>query len=190
MRVEFDFNKEDLINFNMHYFDTSNLIKKSLLKSRIMGTLIFIIVPFILRNSRLDIPNIVWFVTFWGIAILWFMFLPRISKNKFRNAVSQTATENKDNKYMWGKKIVELREDSIMVKGEAQETFTDYSSIINVVSTENAVYLYNSTASAIIVPSKAFKSSSEKEDFINLAKAKITVKEEAPKNLFEKITNL
>ena len=55
MKLTYNLTEEDYINFNMSYAETSDTVKKSMLRARITGPVMFLLLPFVLRNVT-DIP--------------------------------------------------------------------------------------------------------------------------------------
>ena len=184
MQINFNFTKEQFINFNMHYYETSKVIQNSLLKQRLIGPIIYMIVPFVIAKKS-DIPFIYWLVSFGIVSVLWFFFLPKYTKFRYKKTVEKLLNEKSEK--IFGEKEFILGDEYILVKGEFQETKTEYDSIVDIMQTDEDLYLYTSSSSAIIFPKSAFKDETQKQEFLDKLYSKVSLpeKEQTKKGIFE-----
>lgn len=174
MQFKFNFTKDDFVDFNMNYFENSSVIQKSILKSRILGPVLFMMLPFVLQKLD-NSPLTYWLVVFAITSILWIIFIPKYSKYRYKKAVKKLVNQKMDN--IFGEKELFLKDDCILIKGEFAESQTLYDAIINVEEREKAIYLYNTSASAIIIPKLAFENVEMKNEFLNFINSKVIVQE-------------
>lgn len=188
MKIAFDFTEQDYIDFNMHYYETSPTMRRSLNKSRIAGTLICFMMPFVAKDfGRVPFPYLMGGLGIMGI--LWFFFFPSRLQKLYLKQIKKMLQE-KPNTF-FGPKTLELRDDGIMVKGDAQESLNTYSSISQMYEHKGSIYLYNSAVSALIIPASAFSSSSERQAFLDALRPRLTLKEEATSNrIFSKLEKM
>lgn len=186
MKLYFNFTEEQYIDFNMHYYKTSKVIQKSILKSRILGPVLFMVIPFVMPKPS-GLAAYIQFIVPAIISVLWFFFIPKYSKSRYSKAVKKMLRE-RDNS-IFGKKELLLSDENILIKGEFQETKTDFSSIIDIQESDKAIYLFIAAASAIIIPNEAFESQAQKQEFLDKIYSKVTIKKqtENKKSIFDKM---
>lgn len=188
MKLSFELTEQDYIDFNLHYFDTSPTMRRSHNKSRLAGTLLFFVLPPVLRNMT-DIPFWYWMTTLGIAGILWFFYFPKMMKRLYTKQIRKLLKEQKN--YFIGKKTLELTSDGILTKGEDGESTVLYSSISKLQQHNGAIYLYNSAVSAIIIPADAFLSEKERNDFLNNITPHLNLEpESAGGSLFDKLSKM
>lgn len=170
MKLEFNLTEQDYIDFNLYHFDHSKSIQHAHNKSRFGAAIAYLALPFVLVNVT-EIPFAWWMTTFSIVAIVWILLFPS-SMKKFYTKQIKKVLQEKNNSF-FGKKILELRDDGVMTKGDSDETMTSYHSISQIAESNGNLYLYNSSVSAIIVPASAFSSSDERKAFIETLRPRI-----------------
>ena len=188
MKLTYNLTEEDYINFNMSYAETSDTVKKSMQRARVTGPIMFLLLPFVLRNVT-DIPFAYWMVLFGIAAVAWFFLLPVFIKKSTIRQIKKMLKE-KGNNFL-GPKVLELMPNGIMTKGLDDETMTSYSAVEDITQYKGGVYIYTSSISAIMVSPSAFESGQHREDFIQELRARTQFKPKASKqSIYDKLDNL
>ena len=189
MRLEYNLSAQDYINFNLSYAETSPTVKKSMMRARITGPIMFLIMPFVMKNVS-NIPFAYWMVLFSLTAIGWFFLMPYSIKRRTIKQVHQMLLE-KGNNFL-GHKVLELQPNGIMTKGMEDETLTSYKSVEDVTQYQGGVYIYTSSVSAIMISPEAFRSEAHRQEFLQELYAKINIKpkSQAKKSIFDKLDDL
>lgn len=109
-----------------------------------------------------------------AIAPLWSFFpfvLLLLSLRRFGVAalVKRSLGEG-PNKGILGPKRVRISPESLQEAGEFQTTATEWAAIQKIAVTPLALYLYNSSVSAFIVPRRCFPNDAAFEEFVRLAR--------------------
>lgn len=189
MKLDYTLTEEDYINFNLSFAQTSDTVRKSMLRGRIAGPIMFLILPFVLKNVS-DIPFAYWMTIFAALALIWFLFLPRLITHNTIKQVRKMLKE-KGNNFL-GPKTLELRPDGIRTKGIDGETITPYSAVEDVSQYKGGVFIYTGSFSAIMINPGAFHSDQERESFIQEIQSKSRGKKTIPakKSIFDKLDDL
>ena len=188
MKLDYKLTEEDYINFNFSYAETSDQLKKSMLRARITGPIMFLVLPFIMKNVS-SIPFIYWMGLFSLVAAAWFFLLPGLIRKKTIKQIRKMLSE-KGNNFL-GPKTLELRPDGIMTKGVEGESLTVYSAIEDITEYKGGVYIYTSSISAIMINPGAFSSDQERQDFVNVLRSKTNIKPKAgKKSIFDKLDDI
>lgn len=167
MILEYEFNKQDYIDYNLYHIHNSPTLKKSLFIQRFIVPIIFLVFPLLLQFIGDDIPFWYWSVLFSITFILWIIFFPRIHEKTMIKRVSKLLNEGKNNN-IFGKHMLSISDDGIYGKTEASES--KWKHVEKVVETENHILVYVSSISAIIVPKRAFSSNEQKGRFLDEVK--------------------
>lgn len=188
MKLTYNLTEEDYINFNMSYAETSDTVKKSMQRARVTGPIMFLLLPFVLRNVT-DIPFAYWMGLFGIAAVAWFFLLPVFIKKSTIRQIKKMLKEKSNN--FLGAKVLELMPNGIMTKGVDDETMTSYSAVEDITQYKGGVYIYTSSISAIMVSPSAFESDQARNDFINELRARTQFKPKAAKqSIYDKLDHL
>lgn len=188
MKLVYNLTEQDYINFNMSYAETSDTLKKSMLRARITGPVMFLLLPFVLKNVT-DIPFTYWMILFGIVAAAWFFLLPVFIQKNTVKQIKKMLRE-KGNNFL-GDKVLELRPDGIMTKGVEDETITSYKAVEDITQYKGGVYIYTSSISAIMISPGAFESDQHRNEFIKELMAKTHIRPKASKkSIYDKIDNL
>lgn len=171
MKVEYELNKQDYIDFNIYHSKNSDAIKKSLFVQRYFIPIIFLIIPFFITKA-IDIPLWYWISIFSLTAVLWVVFYPKHFVSSITKMASKMVNEGK-NKDLLGKHIVTVDEQGLIDKSENGENKIYWSGVERIASTEKHFFIYVSSISACIVPKNSFKNEGEKVVFFQFVNGMI-----------------
>ncbi len=188
MRLEYTLTEDDYINLNFSYAESSASMKKSMRRARITGPVMFLILPFVMKNVS-SISFIYWMGIFSIAAAGWFFLLPGIIKKNTVKQIKKMLAE-KDKGFL-GQKVLELRPEGIMTKGTDEETMTSYNTVEDITEYKGGVYIYTSSISAIMISPGAFASDKDRKDFLDELKSKTNIKPKpAKKSIYDKIDSM
>lgn len=88
MDIEFELLEKDYINFNIDHAKKSSSLKKSILSQRILGPIVFMLIPFILRLYT-SIPLSYWLTIFAIASVLWVIFIRSILTGKWEEELKR-----------------------------------------------------------------------------------------------------
>lgn len=164
MKIEFELNKQDYINFNLNHLRHSDELKRTIAKQRYVIPVIYLTIPFILDRFA-AIPLWYGLTIFSVLAVIWAAFYPQYYKWRVARLVSKMIDEG-NNIGMLGKRCISLTEAGIVDTGESDESKTNWESVESIEETEEYIYVYNSAISAYLIPKRSFSSISEQESFL------------------------
>lgn len=170
MKIDYELKKEDYIKFNVDHMERTPSIKKTLFTQRYILPIMFLIVPFVMGNTK-DVSFWYWIIMSATFYIVWAVFYQKYIRWNIGRNVGKLVDEEKDSE-MLGHHSILLNEDVMIEKSSLNESKTEYSTIQDIVETKEYVYIYLSSVMAFIVPKRCFKDSSESKDFIDNLKEK------------------
>lgn len=171
MKINYNLNKDDYVNFNIYHSQHSDSIKKNLKTQRFITPLIFFIFPFIAKVNT-GISFFYWLSIFAVIYILWTIYYPKYYFHTVKKGVGRMIEEGKNHDLL-GPKTIELREDDIFSSGENSESKVKWHSAERYIETDQYIFIYISAMEAYIIPKRDFESEDQKESFINILDSKI-----------------
>jgi hypothetical protein len=169
MELKYNLTKQDYIDFNINYMSYSKSTKRMLLIQRLMGPFIFLIIPFLDSTPKSD-PFL--FIVFTILSIMWFIFFDKIIRKDMQRRVSKVLAEG-NNKGMLGAHTLILDKDGVLEITTHNESKTKWEAIENIIESENHIFIFFSSMAAYIVPLRVFKSSNEKNIFLETLHNKI-----------------
>lgn len=170
MKLEYTLTDQDYINFNLSFAETSSTVKKSMLRARLTGPVLFLALPFVLQNVS-DIPFIYWMSVMGFTAVGWFFFLPSLMKRSTIRSVRKILKERGES--FLGPKTLELTDGGIITRGTDSASTTAYSAIQQIVPYKGGLYLYTGALAAIMIAPNAFTSDAHRNEFIQALEARL-----------------
>jgi hypothetical protein len=164
MKVEFELTKQDYINFNLYHIAHSDIVKRSIVKQRYYAVIIYCVIPFILVRFT-EAPLWYWLLIFLVFGTIWVALYPLYLKWHVAKSISKMFDEGK-NVGILGKRCIFLTDVGVEEIGDSDESKTHWNLIESIGETEKYIYIYNSAVSAYIIPTRAFRSVVEKEEFV------------------------
>ncbi len=164
MKLQYELTKQDFIDFNINFIDTSPAMKRSLLIQRFLFPLLLLASPATLSNL-FDVPFKLIMPIFGVMALLWAAFY--VKWFKFRIA-------RRSEKLIASGKVPgvvgphELFIDQGVLSDKTSADITHYEHIEKVVESRTHLFIYVSQVMAYIVPKKVFATSEEIEAFKNI----------------------
>lgn len=168
MEINYNLTEQDFLDFNSYHAKQSPAIKRSILKQRLMGPVIFLIAAF-LAIRRSDVQQSYWITLFGITSILWFIFYPKYFYWEISRRTSKTL-KKKENAKVLGEKTIRLASGKLKEIGIDNEEIASLDSIEKIEETEKHLFIYISPVSAFIVPIEAFEDRESKKEFISKLK--------------------
>lgn len=168
MQIEFDFTKEDYLEYNMHHISTSKTLRRMVLIQQYGLSLVYLIVPFALARFT-EIPFVYWMVVFGIVYLFWILFYPRYFKSSARKRIDKMVDEGK-NTSMFGKHVITLDEDGMLETTAKGESKISWDAVEKVEETDGYIYIYISSVNAYVIPVRAFESEGHRNGFLDTLK--------------------
>ncbi|MDN3956281.1 YcxB family protein [Sporolactobacillus laevolacticus] len=156
MELHYQVTKEDYIAFNLHAYQNSQTVRRSILIQRFMA-LIFLFVPLaislITGEFLLDM-----IIIFCILGVLWFLFAHKFFYRSVRRNLSKMIDERMGKKLPIDETLILTQEGIIERMGPEEEYKTTWNGIEKIAETETHLFLYVKAMAAIIVPKSAIGS--------------------------------
>lgn len=165
----YELNDNDYYEYYRHHVFNAPANKKRMLVARTARPLLYLVLALLL-GSIIEF-SIISYVVFGTMAAAVLIFFKPLTNRRIKR---QLARMKKAGKLPYAHDIsVTFFEDYIEEKTEQGETKQNYSQLERVDSAETAVCVYNSSVTASIIPNRAFRDNTEREEFISFVRSKI-----------------
>jgi len=167
MKIEYNIDLEDSINFNLIHSRNSPTLIRGRMLIRITWSILIIIMALIisLSSSEGDIlTNIIEPIIF---GCIFFLIFPLISGLGMRKHVEKIIREGR-NEGVFGKQIIDITPEAITQKNDAGESKYFWNSLDKLVTSPNYIFLYVSSLNAILFPRNSFKNEGHCTEFVEL----------------------
>ncbi|WP_423189796.1 YcxB family protein [Alkalibacterium sp. f15] len=171
MIINYELIEEDFLRFNLHHIEESPSQKKIYWGLRILLPLFCAVVIYLVGTALFDQAYVYWSILAIGFFIGWVSYYPTQHKKILLDQTRKLLSEG-DNSSLFGKKTMTIKEDVVTVTGEDEQVQIKRENIKTIKQYEEMILLYNSSVSAIIIPTRNL-TPYEIEELINL-KPKIT----------------
>ena len=164
MELEFELLEKDYINFNINNAKKSSSLKKSIFRQRILGPIIFLIIPFIIKTYS-EIPIWYWFIIFGALSVVWIIFYPKYIEWEMARRVRKMLKEG-NNENLFARRKIIISDKGVLERSSFGETNMKWKQIDKVEEIVDYIYIYISSVSAHIIPKRVFRDENEKQTFI------------------------
>lgn len=171
MEIKYELLEDDYIKFNLYHLRNSSTYKKQVfIVKYIVNTVgaisMFCIGSFIFKQSML----------FWLLISILFLII-QIKTNDKQNKRRETKQikkllKEKDNKFIFGKKILRIYNEKIYVKTELSEEIKDKNSIVDIKIYDDLILLYDSSVTAEVIPTR-YLDKNEIEEILTILKSNL-----------------
>lgn len=168
MTIEYEITRQDYLNFNLIFLESSKTARRTLLIQRFLGPILFMILSYVVSIDS-DISFWYWFTVFAIASVGWIIFFPKHTKRTITKRISKMLDEG-DNKGLLGRHELSLAEDGIHVVNDYKDSTTKWKAVENISVTEEYILVHVGTIAAHIIPTRAFNSQAEKDQFISIIK--------------------
>ena len=165
MQIKCKIDKQNIIDFNIHQYKSSETMQKRVMISKLIGPMIFFFGMFI-ATWVTDIPFWYWAVAFVTTSLVWYWVYPKCLEMNIRKNVEKMLAEG-DNKVILEESIITLDEHGISKVNYYKESSLKWSSINKINLTNDYIFIYDSAMSAIIIPRDIFLKNEDEQEFIN-----------------------
>lgn len=169
MGIDFELQRDDLVAFALFHQKHSPAARKQRRQRMVIwgGVLIVLIATFIRRGffSSDD-----WLLVACTILFLvgLFVSLPQIREWRLRKAIARMYGEGR-NVLLYGPRRVVLTPQSLINSSANSQSETRWIAIEKIVVTEEALYIYISSVSSVVIPRREFTSNDHFQTFIQTA---------------------
>ncbi len=164
MELEFELLEKDYIDFNINHAKKSSSLKKSIFRQRILGPIIFLIIPFIIKTYS-EIPIWYWFIIFGALSVVWIIFYPKYIEWEMARRVRKMLKEG-NNENLFARRKIIISDKGVLERSSFGETNMKWKQIDKVEEIVDYIYIYISSVSAHIIPKRIFRDENEKQMFI------------------------
>lgn len=162
-KIEFDFRIEDWMAFQEYYLEISAAHQRA--KKIILWS--FPLVGVILTINDLIHEEKWWIAAtaFGVVSIPWLIWFPGFMHKTNLKRIEKTLSDGK-NASLIGPHEIEIGEEGIRHKGPQSETMINWSGIEKMATTDDYIFVFDTTVSALIIPKVAADNPLEVENFI------------------------
>ena len=174
MRFNIELDDEDYINFNTFLVFNTQAGQKAIMKGRLLGPAISLLVMVVLLLAKADKWLIVTEFCFLAVfAVVTFLFYPKTIKKSMRKHI---LAMKKDGKLPYeAESTLEFREDEIFEIRHDGERHIPYSDIMSIGEEEEYIFLRKGVQEALVLPKRCLEGKSE--ELLAFVKARVTEKE-------------
>lgn len=172
MKIEYSLTRHDLIEFNYYHLLNSKSTVRTLKYLRIVPPISMLIIPFIIELIFKTEVFLAFFITFIisaSFAVSWFVRFPKKHKKNMTKSLNNMLDEGK-NSGVLGERTIELNDEGIHLTNPGIETSQKWDSVEKLCITDDYIYIYVSSLTALIVPTGVFRNTEEKEEFLDIVK--------------------
>ncbi|OJF94161.1 YcxB family protein [Alkalibacterium sp. 20] len=153
MIINYELLEEDFLEFNLHHIEESPSQKKIYWVLRILLPLLCAVAIYSVGAALFDQSSVYWSILAIGFFIMWVIYYPTQHKKILLNQTRKLLSEG-DNSSLFGKKTMTIKEDVVTVTGEDEQVQIKRENINTIKQYEELILLYNSSVSAIIIPTR------------------------------------
>lgn len=169
MSIDFEICRDDMVTFALFHNRNSPALRRQVRLALIAVTLIFMVVLAIVVSFAINAPEF-WVIAV-GIAIALVIVLPffgRIQEWRLKNALQRMYGEGR-NLLLIGPRRVGLSPQFLNNSSAYSQSVTRWIAIEKIVVSKDAVYIYISSVSSVVVPRRAFSSDEHFQSFVHTA---------------------
>jgi hypothetical protein len=169
MSIDFEIGREDLVAFSLFHHRSSPANRQRLrlamvALSLIMATVLALLVYYALRQPEYWLPAVVVVMALVFVLVRF----PQIQERNLRNLVERMYGEGR-NLLLYGPRRVGLSPQFLNNSSPYFQSVTRWIAVEKIAVSENALYIYNSSVSSVIVPRRAFSSDDHFQTFVHTA---------------------
>ncbi len=150
MKISFDTNREDMVAFNLHYYDTDPASIKNRRQGRFVIPVMLVLVAVLGYNRS---GNWMPFVWFGGIALLWILLHPWWRRSGL-NSLIKAEFNNPDNENLFGERTMEFDDEKVTIETDKSYETMQWSIFIRAFETPDHFFLYIAKRQAHVIPKR------------------------------------
>ena len=167
MKIEYNLDLDDYINFNLIHMRNSPAVKRQRILIRLLISIGLTLILFIITLSSNDISMAEKIIAPIIGGGAYFLVSPLLSGLGLRQQVKKMITEGK-NEGLIGKNIVAISSEAITGENAAGEGKYFWNALDKLVVSPNYLFLYVGAVKAILIPRNSFNDEQQCDDFIDL----------------------
>lgn len=152
MRIEYTLRAEDYLNYNIFHLKHNKESRRSFLFNRFVLPSIFLFFALFFDGPPILVRVVLGIIAM----ILWASFYGIVTKNRLKRQVTKILKDNEDKGFV-GRRVLEINENSIKIITSSGENIINIDTIHEVVETNDYLYIYVNSMSAIVIPKLFFK---------------------------------
>ncbi len=171
MTLKYLTTEQDWVEFNLYHMRHSKVSKASIDSVRYIGIVVMLLVTYLLVRGSQD-ASLNWFVTF-VMSILWFIYFPDMHKKQVEKQARKLITEDESKGFL-GDQVLKVDDEGITVTNEYSCNKMKWSLFNKIKFTDEYIYIYDSSISAIIIPALAFENIEDMKSFYKNVEERLT----------------
>ena len=160
MKLNYEINLDDYIEFNLHHLKHSKTVQKSLTNNRIVVSLIYLVIPFLI-SFLFKQPISGYLLAFSLAAIVFFIYFPKLYYRSTKNKMIKLLNDKSDES-LFGEHSLKVDENGIKEITQSSVHEIKWDDIVEIKGTKNYFYIYFTSMQAIVVPLEAIKDDMER----------------------------
>ncbi|SHH75911.1 YcxB family protein [Clostridium grantii] len=151
---------EDYINFNMFHYYNSKSSHNTITLIRIIGTLIIILFPFIIKRTF----DLMLFSIYFVMGILFFILFKKFFDKILKKNVRKMLNENSYGDFLL-KRTLTITDNEILDITDNNEMKTSWTGVTKIHEDGKYIFIYIGTAQAFIIPKHLFENTDKEYEF-------------------------
>lgn len=164
MKVDFDVEKEHLIDFSLHNIKNSKEIKRIVKVQRYLTPFAFLFFALLIGAYRNDFKT--WLLVFVGMYIAWVALYPKIYMASVRKSVKKNIEELNGKKDKIGHCRLIIKDDGLVEESNVRTNKTKWEDLVRLVETDEYMFVYNTDNSAYVIPKDRFENEEYGKEYI------------------------
>lgn len=170
MEVTFNLSKEDYLEFNMSHMKFSKYAKRAILVEKFGVPFIFLIIPFILKES-ISIPFFITISIGIVIFLLWIFFYDKFLHWKTVKNFNKLLLKE-DHDCILGEQTIRLEKLGLIHISNGNRRRISWNALLGINETDKYIFIYANSTMAHIIPKRAFSTKVQLDKFIKILKSK------------------
>lgn len=171
MEIKYELLEDDYIKFNLYHLRNSSTYKNQIFIMKYVVNTVLAFMMFCVGTFIFNQPMIIWFLISIFFLIIQIKTTEKQNEKREVNHIKKFLKE-KENKFIFGKKILKIDNEKIYVKSELSEEIKDKKSIIDIKIYEDLILLYDSSVTAEVIPTR-YLEKNEIEELANILKSNL-----------------
>jgi len=172
--VEVEITEADVIEFRLYHLSHSRIVRRTVWISVSVILLAWagVVIPMVFDspNPR-EAASSLWPLL--GFPVLFLVIFFSLQKRRLKRWSRKVLREGR-NRTMFGRMSITLSNEGVREVGEFSNTFVQWAAVEKIVVTASSIYIYVSTASAVIVPKRCLQSDAQFEHFAAAAQERVS----------------
>jgi len=187
VKFEFDFGRDDYIDFNIYHLYVLNPISRKHARQRYAVPILYLFLIILYAFTGSD-GLWLWATCLIILSVLWFIYYPKFRKWLVRQEITK-AVDKGINSSMLGLYTLEFDDEGISQTSKLGSNRITWDGVKGYTESETQILIYVSENAACVVPKRLFASEDEKQEFLNYLNERLAAVTPPPKIIPEELEN-